>query len=186
MYILCTVIFSMWWMSIYKYIIARQTLFTTPKHYLLWCPKRCISKTSSWKIWGWNDHAWHLVNGAHMVLTSSESFFNHRNIKLATRFGTKCPQWELQLMMQLNWDRLGSQIPVTSVTMQCLGVDVTSLILASGFVPLSQAFCYCAFSPNCLPPEIHGFFIKLLYRVHINLPYCIALHLRTLENLNQM
>lgn len=49
-----------------------------------------------------NDHAWHLVNGAHMVLTSSESFFNHRNIKLATRFGTKCPQWELQLMMQLN------------------------------------------------------------------------------------
>lgn len=73
-----------------------------------------------------------------------------------------------------------------SVTMQCLGVDVTSLILASGFVPLSQAFCYCAFSPNCLPPEIHGFFIKLLYRVHINLPYCIALHLRTLENLNQM
>lgn len=28
-----------------------------------------------------------------------------------------------------------------SVTMQCLGVDVTSLILASGFVPLSQAFC---------------------------------------------
>lgn len=73
-----------------------------------------------------------------------------------------------------------------SVTMQCLGVDVTSLILASGFVPLSQAFCYCAFSPNCLPPEIHVFFIKLLYRVHINLPYCIALHLRTLENLNQM
>lgn len=115
MYILCTVIFSMWWMSIYKYIIARQTLFTTQKHYLLWCPKRCISKTSSWKIWGWNDHAWHLVNGAHMVLTSSESFFNHRNIKLATRFGTKCPQWELQLMMQLNWDRLGSQIPVTSL-----------------------------------------------------------------------
>lgn len=40
-----------------------------------------------------------------------------------------------------------------SVTMQCLGVDVTSLILASGFVPLSQAFCYCAFSPNCLPPQ---------------------------------
>lgn len=70
MYILCTVIFSMWWMSIYKYIIARQTLFTTQKHYLLWCPKRCISKTSSWKIWGWNDHAWHLVNGAHMVLQS--------------------------------------------------------------------------------------------------------------------
>lgn len=109
MYILCTVIFSMWWMSIYKYIIARQTLFTTQKHYLLWCPKRCISKTSSWKIWGWNDHAWHLVNGAHMVLTSSESFFNHRNIKLATRFGTKCPQWELQLMMQSNWDRLGAK-----------------------------------------------------------------------------
>lgn len=73
-----------------------------------------------------------------------------------------------------------------SVTMQCLGVDVTSLILASGFVPLSQAFCYCAFSPNCLPPEIHVFLIKLLYRVHINLPYCIALHLRTLEYLNQM
>lgn len=49
-----------------------------------------------------------------------------------------------------------------SVTMQCLGVDVTSLILASGFVPLSQAFCYCAFSPNCLPPEIHVFFYKIV------------------------
>lgn len=59
-----------------------------------------------------------------------------------------------------------------SVMMQCLGVDATSLIPASGFVPLSLAFCYCAFSPNLPLPEIHVFLIKLLH-IFTRL-YCIA------------
>lgn len=61
-----------------------------------------------------------------------------------------------------------------SVMMQCLGVDATSLIPASGFVPLSLAFCYCAFSPNLPLPEIHVFLIKLLYMYIFTRLYCIA------------
>lgn len=73
-----------------------------------------------------------------------------------------------------------------SITIQYLKINITSLILTSNFIPLSQTFYYYTFSPNYLPPKIHIFFIKLLYRIHINLPYYITLHLKTLKNLNQI
>lgn len=89
-------------MSIYKYIITRQTLFTTQKH----CMFNDVQRDAFQRhLPGRSEDEMitiSIVNEAHMVLPSKESFFNHRIIKLATRFGTKCPQWELQLMIQLN------------------------------------------------------------------------------------
>lgn len=46
---------------------------------------------------------------------------------------------------------------------------------------LSSLLLLCFFTQLSTSWNTWGFFIKLLYRVHINLPYCIALHLRTRE-----